>query len=159
MGKRSNFQRRPMDSYATPLAAVRPIVPFLKAEGIYRFAEPCCGNGDLIQHLEFFGFECVHASDINQGVDALSLNSFANADAIITNTPWARELLHLLIEHFMRKLPTYLLFDAIGLTRGNPRSSSDIVRQSCRSAACAGFRIHRSPARTTPPGTALTLGT
>ena len=125
MGKRSNFQRRPMDAYATPLAAVLLIVPFLKAEGIHRFAEPCCGDGDLVRHLESLGFECVHASDLQQGIDALSLNSFRNADAIVTNPPWSRGLLHLLIEHFMRILPTWLLFDS---DWAHTRQSAKLIR-------------------------------
>jgi hypothetical protein len=125
MGKRSNFQRRPMDSYATPLAAMRPIVPFLKAEGIHRFAEPCCGGGDLIRHLESFGFVCVHASDLQQGIDALSLDSFGSADAVVSNTPWTRDLLHPLIEHFMRILPSWLLFDA---DWAHTRQSAPLIR-------------------------------
>ena len=125
MGKRSNFQRRPMDAYATPLEAVRPLVPFLLAEGIMRFAEPCCGDGELIRRLESFGLECVHASDILQGVDALTLDSFAGADAVVSNTPWSREILHRLIEHFMRICPTWLLFDA---DWAHTRQSGGLIR-------------------------------
>ena len=42
MGRRSNFPRPPNDAYVTPLAAVTPLVPFLKqTTAWYRFeAEP-----------------------------------------------------------------------------------------------------------------------
>ena len=49
MGKRSTFPRRPMDDYATPYEAVVPLVAHLRAEGIHSFAEPCCGDGDLVR--------------------------------------------------------------------------------------------------------------
>jgi hypothetical protein len=113
MGKRSDFPRRPMDDYATPYAAVVPLLPYL--DGVRTFAEPCCGDGDLYRHLTACGIDCVLAFDlVRHGVDALVLNAqqFRNADAIITNPPWTRELLHPLISHFMRIKPTWLLFDA-----------------------------------------------
>jgi hypothetical protein len=47
MGRRSSFERREGDFYPTPLAAVKPLIPHLRAAGINRFAEPCCGEGDL----------------------------------------------------------------------------------------------------------------
>jgi len=48
MGKRSNFERREADFYPTPAKAVQPLIPYLRAAGIRSFAEPCCGNGDLV---------------------------------------------------------------------------------------------------------------
>jgi hypothetical protein len=113
MGKRSNFQRRPMDDYATPYEAVLPLVPHLEAEGIRTFAEPCCGNGELVRHLEKFGLICTYAADIRDGLDALQIRrEWFRCDAVITNPPWTRELLHPLIEHFVSLAPTWLLFDA-----------------------------------------------
>ena len=56
MSKRTRgqgFARRPLDFYATPLPAVKPLIPYLRAEKIRTFAEPCVGEGDLAQHLEF----------------------------------------------------------------------------------------------------------
>lgn len=111
MGKRSNFRRRAMDNYPTPIAAALPLVPYLKAEGIRRFAEPCCGEGDLVAIYEACGFECTHASDIRSGVDALDCD-FPGVDAIVSNPPWTRELMHPLIAHFISIAPTWLLIDA-----------------------------------------------
>jgi hypothetical protein len=36
MGKRSNFERREADFYPTPRAAVVPLVPHLRGDGITR---------------------------------------------------------------------------------------------------------------------------
>ena len=109
MGKRSTFERRPGDFYATPREAVLPLLPHL--QGIRRFAEPCCGAGDLVRHLEAHGLKCVYAGDISDGRDALSCDSFGAP--VVTNPPWSRAVLHALIEHFMRAAPfSWLLFDS-----------------------------------------------
>lgn len=111
MGKRSTFERRPMDDYATiDPAAVRPLIPHLR--GIETFAEPCAGEGVLVRHLQGYGLRCVYSGDIREGVDALDLHFLGEADAIITNPPWTREVLHQMIRHFQRQAPTWLLFDA-----------------------------------------------
>jgi hypothetical protein len=110
MGKRSTFERRPMDSYATPYAGVVPLAPHL--HGIRTFAEPCCGDGDLVEHLTGLGLLCVHSGDIVDGRDALDECHFNGPDAIITNPPWTRPILHEMIGHFQRIAPTWLLFDA-----------------------------------------------
>lgn len=109
MGKRSEFARRPMDAYATPFSAVIPLIPHLR--GIETYAEPCCGDLDLINHLTAFGLRCVYYSDIQRGHNALDIVSI-DADAIITNPPWTREILHPMIRLFQRLAPTWLLFDA-----------------------------------------------
>jgi hypothetical protein len=110
MGKRSNFERREADFYPTPRAAVLPLIPFLR--GIQTFAEPCAGEGDLVRHLESLGLRCVYAGDIRTGQDALAVDSYGTADAIITNPPYSRVVLHKLIPHFERILPTWLLLPA-----------------------------------------------
>ena len=111
MGKRSSFKRRSDDSYATPAAAVAPLVPHLRRERIRAFAEPCCGDGALIQHLEGYGLTCRYRGDRATGQDALEIESFD--DPVITNTPWLRADLHRLIPHFVRTAPVaWLLFDA-----------------------------------------------
>lgn len=110
MGKRSDFPRRAHDAYDTPFEPVLPLIPMLS--GIDRYAEPCVGNGYLVQHLSHFGLRCEFSSDIKTGQDALSMRSYGQIDAIITNPPWTRELLHPMIRHFQRIAPTWLLFDA-----------------------------------------------
>ena len=90
MGKRSNFERREADFYPTPRAAVVPLIPYLRAAS-GRFAEPCAGDGDLVRHLESFGLRCVYAGDIRTGQDALALDHYGAADAIITNPPYTRD--------------------------------------------------------------------
>ena len=110
MGKRSNFERREADFYPTPPAAVVPLIPYLR--GIRTFAEPCAGDGALVRHLESFGLRCIYSDDIRTGQDALALDHYGAADAIITNPPYTRDLMHQLIAHFQRILPTWLLLDA-----------------------------------------------
>lgn len=118
MGKRSTstFERRALDNYATPFAAVPPLIPHLA--GVGRYIEPCCGDGDLIGHLSGLkpDLVCTSSTDIRFGVDALELRAAdierCKADAIITNPPWERATLHALISHLPRLAPCWLLFDA-----------------------------------------------
>jgi hypothetical protein len=109
VGKRSDFKRRPRDFYETPLEAVRPLIPFLN--GTKRYAEPCAGKGALIKHLSSYGLRCGYKGDISDGRDALARNSYGHVDAIITNPPHARELMHKLILHFQEIVPAWLLID------------------------------------------------
>lgn len=111
MGKRSTFGRVAGDFYPTPFAAVPPLIPHLRAARVRTFAEPCCGDGALILHLESFRLRCVYQGDISAGQDALALGSYGEADAIITNPPYARPLMHALIAHFQRIAPTWLLLE------------------------------------------------
>lgn len=123
MAKRSPgvFERKERDYYPTPDSAVKPLLPLL-APGT-RFIEPCAGDGRLIEALQIAGHVCVEAFDIEPQDDCI-----AKADArhwrrdgyvssyghrmIITNPPWARPVLHALIDHLPRQHPTWLLFDA-----------------------------------------------
>jgi hypothetical protein len=110
MGKRSSgFDLIPRDFYPTPYAAVPPLIPHLR--GVRSFAEPCCGDGALVRHLESFGLRCVYAGDIATGQDALALDSYGGAEVNITNPPYTRELMHKLIAHLMCTAPTWLLID------------------------------------------------
>jgi hypothetical protein len=112
VSKRSNFERREADFYPTPKAAVLPLIPFLRASGIRTFAEPCAGEGDLVRHLESYGLRCTYQGDIRTGQDALELDHYGAADAIITNPPFTRPVMHALIEHFERIAPTWLLMES-----------------------------------------------
>ena len=109
MGKRSSFERIPRDFYPTPAAAVPPLIPHL--HGIRSFAEPCCGDGALVRHLEACGLRCAYAGDIATGEDALAVDTYGRADAIITNPPYKRPLMHALIWHFAHIRPTWLLLE------------------------------------------------
>ena len=91
MGKRSSFERREGDRWATPREAVEPLLPHLT--GIKTFAEPCCGDGDLVRHLEDAGLRCPWSSDISGGQDALDIDDFGPVDAIITNPPYTRKVM------------------------------------------------------------------
>lgn len=111
MGKRSDFKRVPRDAYQTvDPRAVAALVPFLAPETVY--AEPCAGDGLLIEHLARAGHVCGHASDIATGTDALSLQ-WLGGMPVITNPPWRRSLLHPLIGHWLTSTPYFwLLFDS-----------------------------------------------
>src|SRR5262249_14482224 len=111
MGKRSKFPKQNEDSrdfWTTPIEPMLHLIPQLR--GIRTFAEPCCGDGAMVRHLESFGLICVYAGDIRHGQDALAHNRYGDIDAIITNPPWTRKWLFPLIAHFQRIAPTWLLF-------------------------------------------------
>jgi hypothetical protein len=111
MGKRSEFIRRKSDAYQTiDYKASWALVPYL--QGVRTFAEPCAGEGHLIEQFSKRGMHCYMAGDILDGVDALSLPDYGPVDCIITNPPWTRQLLHPLIVHFQSIAPTWLLFDS-----------------------------------------------
>lgn len=109
MSKRApgQFEPRERDWYPTPRAAVLPLIPFLRAERIRTFVEPCCGDGRLVRHLESFGLTCVYAGDIATGQDALAIPRFDAA--AITNPPYdtehKRKLMHQLLAHFIEAAP------------------------------------------------------
>ena len=117
MGKRSDFERKPRDFYPTPIEAVTPLLPHLP-DG-FGFAEPCAGDGALVEHLETKGV-CMWASDIEpqaEGIhkrsyDELSFDELIDSEYVITNPPWDRTILHPMIEFFAPKKKTWLLFDA-----------------------------------------------
>ena len=130
VGKRSNgFERRQGDFYPTPFAAVPPLIPHLR--GVRTFAEPCCGDGALVRHLESFGLICRYAGDIANGQDALALDSYDDADANISNPPYTRPVMHALIDHLQGIAPTWLLleYDWTATKQARPfmKTCSDIV--------------------------------
>jgi hypothetical protein len=127
MGKRSEFPKLDKDKYKTPREAVFPLLAQLPAGTL--FAEPCAGDGILIDHLKAAGHSCIWASDIEperddvQFADALNL-SFIQADMVITNPPWTRSSLHPIIEHLSALLPCWFLFDA---DWPHTRQSADLI--------------------------------
>jgi len=140
MAKRSNFDRIPRDFYPTPEAAVLPLLPHLQPNT--RFAEPCCGNMALADHLEKHGHSCYWASDIEERstrqmavIDALELTMpIINAGMVICNTPWDRKILHPMIDHFRNLAPSWLLFDA---GWAYTRQSSELMKY-CKKIVAVG---------------------
>ena len=117
MGKRSDFERIPRDFYPTPAEAVAPLLAQLAPRTF--FAEPCAGNGALIDHLMAAGHGCGRAWDIApQRADIDRQDALTGVvdegaiDCFITNPPWDRRVLHPLIVHLSDQAPTWLLFDA-----------------------------------------------
>ena len=117
MGKRSDFERKPRDFYPTPMEAVEPLLEHLPQD--FSFAEPCAGNGALIEHLETKGV-CMWASDIEPQVEGIhkcdysdvGFDELIESDYVITNPPWDRKILHPMIQYFAPRIRTWLLFDA-----------------------------------------------
>lgn len=115
MGKRSDFARVPRDFYPTPAQAVAPLLPHLAPRT--RFAEPCAGDGALVDHLTAAGHVCAYAADIDprrpdiHSGDALTWERPHDL-FVITNPPWSRDILHPLIARWSARGPTWLLFDA-----------------------------------------------
>jgi hypothetical protein len=120
MGKRTNFPRNARDLYPTPAKAVLPLLPYLR--GVRTFAEPCCGEGDLIRHLQSHGLRCVYQGDIATGQDARRLTAaMCRGGEIITNPPFRRpddpkrttRLMRDLIRRFLDiGVPSWLLLPA-----------------------------------------------
>lgn len=125
MGKRSDFERNNRDFYKTPKSAVIPLLPFIKDHGLY-FAEPCAGDGQLVDILISHGLRCSHKSDKYpqrediEPIDALNLVGLNKAcDVIITNPPWEKrkykgEIFNKLLRHWLNTFNAdiWLLFDA-----------------------------------------------
>ena len=117
MGKRSNFERQPRDFYPTPMEAVEPLLEHLPED--FLFAEPCAGNGALVEHLETKGV-CMWASDIEPQAEGIHKNDYSDvgfnelieSEYVITNPPWDRKILHPMISWFAPRIKTWLLFDA-----------------------------------------------
>ena len=71
MGKRSNFERLPRDSYDTPYSAVIPLMRHLSRNT--EFIEPCAGKNALVNHLELHGHRCIDASDIEPRAERIKM--------------------------------------------------------------------------------------
>jgi len=118
MGKRSDFERKRLDFYPTPLEAVRPLIPHLPLKATY--CEPCAGAGHLIRNLDTYGLKCVSAFDVMPLEEYIRQHDASwvveedlnGAEFIITNPPWDRPVLHQIIERCSLLRPTWLLFDA-----------------------------------------------
>lgn len=117
MGKRSSFERVERDFYPTPYSAVVPLLPHLDAGT--SFFEPCAGDGRLAGYLTQAGHVCTLASDVEPRAASVverclfQLMPAEVSGLAITNPPWARELLHPMIDHLLAICgAAWLLFDA-----------------------------------------------
>lgn len=119
MGKRSEFERLPKDKYYTWDSRA-----YQNMDGMWQnigtFVEPCAGAGNMVYHLSDMGMSCVYACDIEPEGAGIALHSYemipghvlARADAIITNPPWSRGLLHPFIDWCIKSgKPSWLLID------------------------------------------------
>jgi hypothetical protein len=120
-------ERRDKDKYYTPLKAVEPLIPHLPEYG--SFAEPCCGNGSLIKHIESLtdgGVVCFYAGDISPDQDCISVGGaklptekkdaltltygdICSCDLIVTNSPFKWDTLQPMLDHLPKLKPTWLL--------------------------------------------------
>ena len=112
MGKRSDgvFARMPQDAYATPVAGVAPLLPYLDPET--RFIEPCAGEGVLVGHLKRAGHVLLSAYDLPDDARTKRYSEACSDVIFVTNPPWARDVLHPLIVNLSNQAPTWLLIDA-----------------------------------------------
>jgi hypothetical protein len=117
LAKRSDFKRIERDYYRTfdPKAgeALRPFVKDIEVA-----LEPFAGAGDLIAQFPSINWL---KSDIEPQAcfidrrDAFEWSKeeieYEAVDAVITNSPWDRKIVHRTIEHFAPIIQTWLLLD------------------------------------------------
>jgi hypothetical protein len=104
MGKRSDFPRRPQDDYATPLAALKPLLPHLDPK--LMIIDPCPGEYCLVNHLNDGDFFAI-------GLPGDARTTCYDIPLVfVTNPPWTRSILHPIIENLSNQATTWLLFDA-----------------------------------------------
>ena len=117
MRNRKKQNKEEHEFYPTPIDAVELARTLLDQNK--KWWEPCAGDGALIEHLETKGI-CMWASDIEpqaKGIhtspyDKLGFDELVESDYVITNPPWDRKILHPMIEYFVPRIKTWLLFDA-----------------------------------------------
>jgi len=119
MGKREETKKpkSPRDFYATiDPDAVKPLLPFVRG---MTYAEPCAGDGDLVDLLGWGN--CFWMSDIEPNEDlqitydasVIPLDTFSGVDCIITNPPFSKAILLPIMDHLMQSgIPLWLLLPA-----------------------------------------------
>lgn len=142
MGKRSEFERKERDFYQTPPEAVVPLLRHLGDRSV-RFAEPCCGDGSLIDVLVASGNVCVYAADIEprgnytEIADATQFPFGRNSgiDLIISNPPWSRDVMHKIIQSAINSgIASWFLIDADWM---HTKQSAELMKH-CRKIVSVG---------------------
>ena len=113
MGKRTSFSKVDKDFYPTiDPRAFEAIIPFVRGR---TYAEPCAGNGDLVDGLADAA-TCKWETDVREEVDCRTMDAMSitqddleGIDLIITNPPFTKSVLLPMIDHFMSLKPTWLL--------------------------------------------------
>jgi hypothetical protein len=105
--RRPGLKPRERDDWPTPWPAVIPLLKLLEPRT--KFAEPCCGAGELVAHLESAGHRCVLASDLP--TDARIARYAVERDVVfVTNLPWRpRFEPHKIIENLSNQRPLWAL--------------------------------------------------
>ena len=142
MGKRSSFERIPRDFYPTPHAAVPPLIPHLR--GVRTFAEPCCGDGALVRHLESLRAAlrlCGRHRDRPGRVGARR-GWRRRRDH---HQPALHAQAHACADRALRRIcQPGCCSIRTGRGPSRPRRSCRLAPTSCRSAACAGSKERNS---------------
>jgi len=134
MSKRATgaFKRRELDHYPTPIEAVLPLLPHLDRTGVRYFVEPCCAEGDLIRHLEEYGYTCAGKGDLTDDykTDARgwSPEDYDGVDAVITNPPWSHFTMAGIMEHQSTFRPAWFLIYSDWIFT---KRSATLMRERC----------------------------
>lgn len=114
MQYRSGHEARELDVWPTLPQTIRPLLPYLPSGT--RFVEPAAGDYRLAAFLEGNGHECVFASDIEPRHDEVckrdaATHDFRNyqADMIITNLPYRRDMLQPILKNLIGQLPIWMV--------------------------------------------------
>lgn len=84
--RRQGLKPRERDDWATPYRATVPLFKVL--EPCTLFADPCCGRGELIEHVESDGHICTLASDLLQADARTARYAIDHRTVFVTNPPW-----------------------------------------------------------------------
>jgi hypothetical protein len=113
------FERAEDDFYPTPREAVDSLFPYLLRDHFLRdranpFAEPCYGDGSLVEHLETRGLQCVARGDINSVEEQRDArywtkDDYNGAKVVITNPPWRHDIMVSIMERQSDHLPSWFL--------------------------------------------------
>lgn len=130
MGKRgSNYERSPRDLYETvDPRAVAALLPYVDRE--LPFVENCAGAGALADQLVAAGMICADMCDTHPLRDDIHLADALHWHAVgaqyITNPPFTRPLMHAIMRHCARQVPSWFLVEADWLIT---QQAGEIIRR------------------------------